>query len=178
MLSRDGPVCGETAYHPIPAAAASPRRPVLDGSPAVYMSYMSQNFCLFPVSNLSVLNFRIFLLMYPESSERHAGWLPRIRCRGTGDWLTVGRKGLGGRYWKLCCPAAHWAAAAQHNIQCWTRRRAYGKTVARSKIWTRDLAMTEGRRPKNANISPRICAKTRIDLGWRSTPVDRAAIGL
>ena len=33
------------------------------------MSYMSENFCLFPVSNLSVLNFRIFLLMYPESSE-------------------------------------------------------------------------------------------------------------
>ena len=25
--------------------------------------------------------------------------------------------------------------------------------------------MTEGRRPKNANISPRICAKRRIDLG-------------
>ena len=33
--------------------------------PAVYMSCMSQNFRLFPVSNLSVLNFRIFLLMYP-----------------------------------------------------------------------------------------------------------------
>ena len=59
--------------HPVPAAAAPPRRPVLDGSPAVYMSYMSQNFCLFPVSKLSVLNFRIFLLMYPESSERHPG---------------------------------------------------------------------------------------------------------
>ena len=29
------------------------------------MSYMSQNFRLFLVSNLSVLNFRIFLLMYP-----------------------------------------------------------------------------------------------------------------
>ena len=62
-------------YHPVPAAAAPPRRPVLDGSPAVYMSYMSQNFCLLPVSNLSVLNFRIFLLMYPESSETRR-WLP------------------------------------------------------------------------------------------------------
>ena len=33
--------------------------------PAVYMSYMSQNFRLFHVSNLPFLNFRIFLLMYP-----------------------------------------------------------------------------------------------------------------
>ena len=32
--------------------------------PAVYMSYMSQNFRLFHASNLSVRNFRIFLLMY------------------------------------------------------------------------------------------------------------------
>ena len=32
--------------------------------PAVYMSCMSQNFRLFHVSNLSVRNFRIFLLMY------------------------------------------------------------------------------------------------------------------
>ena len=34
---------------------------------AVYMSYMSQNFRLFIASNLSVLNFIIFLLMYPGS---------------------------------------------------------------------------------------------------------------
>ena len=31
------------------------------------MSCMSQNFRLFLVSNLSVQNFRIFLLMYPRS---------------------------------------------------------------------------------------------------------------
>ena len=156
---------------------SSTSNPVLDGSPAVYMSYMSQNFCLIRVSNLSVLNFRIFLLMYPESSEtRRVAATNKVP--GTGDWLTVGRKGLGGRHWKLCCPAAHWAVAAQHNIQCWTRRRSYGKTVARSKIWTRDLAMTEGRGPKNANSSARSCAKTRSNLGSRSTPVDRAAIGL
>ena len=37
---------------------------VNDWEPAVYMSSMSQNFCLFHVSNLSVRNFRIFLLMY------------------------------------------------------------------------------------------------------------------
>ena len=36
--------------------------------PAVYMSYMSQYFRLFLVSNLYVLNLRIFLLMYPGSS--------------------------------------------------------------------------------------------------------------
>ena len=35
--------------------------------PAVYMSCMSQNFRLFHVSNLSVRNFRIFLLMYTWS---------------------------------------------------------------------------------------------------------------
>ena len=31
------------------------------------MSYMRQNLRLFPVSTLSVLNFRVFLLMYPGS---------------------------------------------------------------------------------------------------------------
>ena len=35
--------------------------------PAVYMSCTSQNFRLFHVSNLSVRNFRIFLLMYTGS---------------------------------------------------------------------------------------------------------------
>ena len=35
--------------------------------PAVYMSCMRQNFCLLHASNLSVRNFRIFLLMYPGS---------------------------------------------------------------------------------------------------------------
>ena len=35
--------------------------------PAVYMSCMSQNFRLFHVSNLSVRNFRIVLLMYTGS---------------------------------------------------------------------------------------------------------------
>ena len=39
--------------------------------PAVYMSCMSQNFRLFLVLNLSVLNFRIFLLMYPGSPSFH-----------------------------------------------------------------------------------------------------------
>ena len=35
--------------------------------PAVYLSCMSQNFRLLNVSNLSVRNFRIFLLMYTGS---------------------------------------------------------------------------------------------------------------
>ena len=38
--------------------------------PAVNMSYMSQTFRLFHVTNLSVRNFRIFLLMYPGSRHR------------------------------------------------------------------------------------------------------------
>ena len=47
--------------------------------PAVYMSCMSQNYRLFHVSNLSVRNFRIFLLMYPGSVRRHS-W---VTCRGS-----------------------------------------------------------------------------------------------
>ena len=42
------------------------------------MSCMSKNFCLFHVSNLSVRNFRIFLLMYTGSGERS----PEGRRRG------------------------------------------------------------------------------------------------
>ena len=41
--------------------------------PAVYMSCMSQNFRLFHVSNLSVRNFRIVLLMY-TGSLHGAAW--------------------------------------------------------------------------------------------------------
>ena len=47
--------------------------------PAVYMSCMSQNFRLFHVSNLSVRNFRIFLLMYPGPVTDGAGGTPRCR---------------------------------------------------------------------------------------------------
>ena len=42
--------------------------------PAVSMSYISQNFRLFLVSNVSVLNFRIFLFMYPGPETRSAVW--------------------------------------------------------------------------------------------------------
>ena len=41
--------------------------------PAVYMSCMRQNFRLFHVSNLSVRNFRIFLLMYTGSFSLMSG---------------------------------------------------------------------------------------------------------
>ena len=37
--------------------------------PTVYMICMSQNFRLFHASNLSVRNFRIFLLMYSETAS-------------------------------------------------------------------------------------------------------------
>ena len=50
--------------------------------PAVYMSCMSQNFRLFHVSNLSVRNFRIFLLMYTGSL---ASRMPTGPERRTGD---------------------------------------------------------------------------------------------
>ena len=60
--------------------------------PAVYVSCMSQNFRLFHVSNLSVRNFRIFLLMYPGSptgqtvtsataGRRDGGFLPAAARR-------------------------------------------------------------------------------------------------
>ena len=82
--------------------------------PAVYMSYMncminymscmSQNFRLFHVSNLSVRNFRIFLLMYTGSlapscrasaTGRRVYPRVRVRVRGSGRgqppvWHLVG----------------------------------------------------------------------------------------
>ena len=48
--------------------------------PAVYLSFMSQNFRLPLVSNLSVLNLRIFLLMYPGSLCPSGGTAPRSAC--------------------------------------------------------------------------------------------------
>ena len=56
---------------------------VNDWEPAVYMSYLSRNFRLFLVSNLSVLNFDFFLLMYPWS-ETEFRFLPDVRRAGTG----------------------------------------------------------------------------------------------
>ena len=57
--------------------------------PAVYMSYMSQNFRLFHVSNLSVRNFRIFLLMYPGSLTKCAAC---ALCTGVTGPLTLLRQ--------------------------------------------------------------------------------------
>ena len=51
--------------------------PVNGWFPAVYMSCMSQNFHLFHVSNLSVRNFRIFLLMYTGSVAWTRGVITR-----------------------------------------------------------------------------------------------------
>ena len=61
------------------------------------MSYISQNFRLFQVSNLSVLNFRIFLLMYPGSLSlsfvpAHVAPVPSSsgrRCRRRSGRLVV-----------------------------------------------------------------------------------------
>ena len=58
--------------------------------PAVYMSYTSQNFRLFHVSNLSVRNFRIFLLMYPGSMRS---------CRGSPRW-SVDKEAVNGGEWR------------------------------------------------------------------------------
>ena len=65
--------------------------------PAVYMSRMSQNFRLFQVSNLSVRNFRIFLLMYTESLTAADG----AACQPAGSGQT---------YRDICWPAAQQAA--------------------------------------------------------------------
>ena len=52
--------------------------------PAVYMNYTNQNFRLFHVSNLSILNSRNFLLMYPGSLAARCGPArhrsPAARC--------------------------------------------------------------------------------------------------
>ena len=56
---------------------------------AGYMSCMSQNFCLFHVSNVSVRNFRIVLLMYP-------GPVSGCRCGVTADGGGGGHRRRGG----------------------------------------------------------------------------------
>ena len=50
---------------------------------AVYMSYMSQNFCSFHASNLSVIDFRICRLMYPGR------WLMPSIHRRLANWPDV-----------------------------------------------------------------------------------------
>ena len=69
--------------------------------PAVYMSCMSQNFRLFHVSNLSVRNFRIFLLMYTGSMPARSAGADRGEISSSvpgpesaGVWLDIGRQGL------------------------------------------------------------------------------------
>ena len=73
---------------------------------AVYVSCMSPNFHLFRLSNLSVRNFRIFLLMYPGSVRRDGaargdgggeGWVvvslsPRRRAAPLCSGAPVGRR--------------------------------------------------------------------------------------
>ena len=87
---------------------------------AVYMVYTNKNFRLFLVSNLSVLNLRIFLLMYPGSvtpwrslrrlppfasrPARHAqsrtcedhphAWRVLIRARRVISWMVLCRRAL------------------------------------------------------------------------------------
>ena len=58
--------------------------------PVVYMSCMGQNCRLFHVSNLSVRNFRIFLLMYTGSVSAVVCWL----APGTSDAYLRGRIGF------------------------------------------------------------------------------------
>ena len=69
--------------------------------PAVYMSCMSQNFRFFHVSNLSVRNFRIFLLMYPGSVSRASSW-----AAGSGRWDGSQRWSPGG-WWRRPAPHKH-----------------------------------------------------------------------
>ena len=73
--------------------------------PVVFMSCMNQNFRLFHASNLSVRNFRIFLLMYtasPTSRSRIDGNCPpllgvegELEARG-GSGCSYGRESVGG----------------------------------------------------------------------------------
>ena len=62
--------------------------------PAVYMSCMSQNFRLFHVSNISVRNFRIFLLMY-------TGSLIFRRGRFSHGVLQAGRSGAPNLHYRI-----------------------------------------------------------------------------
>ena len=63
--------------------------------PAVYMSGMSQNFRLLHVSNLSVRNFRISLLMYTGSLTARSSAAAGRRGPGQGDGGGLGDHGTG-----------------------------------------------------------------------------------
>ena len=69
--------------------------------PAIYIIHISQNFCLFHAPNLSVLNFRVFQLMYPGSVSRSSGAMSG-RAGGAGG----GRAGGGGE--RSVCTVGVW----------------------------------------------------------------------
>ena len=74
--------------------------------PAVYMSYICQNFRLFHVSNLSVRNFRVFLLMYPGPMT-----ISRRVSSRLGRTVSLSAAGLAAR---RLCRTPHAASAARH----------------------------------------------------------------
>ena len=77
------------------------------------------------------------------------------------------------------CQVARWTAILAHSIPSPSSHgSAMARTGRKSLIQTKSKNMAECQRFKNANSSARICAKLRIDLGSRSTPVDRAENGL
>ena len=105
--------------------------------PAIYMSYMSSNFRFFLVSNKTVLNFRIFLLMYPisyDAGEVHCrltvwhGAYPALR---TCDMVSGSR---------ICHVSA--AVRAGHQMQLsrrirqWVRPHDRPADTSRGSIWS------------------------------------------
>ena len=64
--------------------------------PSVYVSYMSQNFLLFYVSNLSVQKLLIFLLMYPLSLSPLSVRGPGVGATSHARFGDVGGVGGGG----------------------------------------------------------------------------------
>ena len=101
--------------------------------PVVYMSCMSQNFRLFHVSNLSVRNFLIFLLMYTGSLPRclvppvPAGAAPhdllRRPSRERYQWTAAGgaaRRATGRRRRVLIAPSVGVAMTTRRMYVIWS----------------------------------------------------------
>ena len=107
--------------------------------PAAYMSYTSQNLRLFLVSNLSVLNLRIFRLMYSESltqTERHRDPVasrPRLLCYSATLWPLLHCYSCGQSYSGCCFYATLLLCGQSYSVATATLLHCY--SAANPILW-------------------------------------------
>ena len=129
--------------------------------PAVYMSYISQNCRLYHVSNLFVLNFRIFRLMYPGSltATTVADLPPSPTSRRR---FFPSRKRRLGRGMSCCCLIPVHCTVhrrrPQRDSRVASRRRPSAKTLA-SGIYCHQIIT------QNAGLLPR--SRLAVAREWR-----------